>query len=74
MPAATSPWPPNLLIMFDVCEFGTPEQIKFAMDYYKENGYPPYCLAISEPKRALTTRAWSAWPPARATARCTSTA
>lgn len=44
------PMAPNLLIMFDVCEFGTPEQIKFAMDYYKENGYPPYCLAISEPE------------------------
>ena len=44
------PMAPNLLIMFDVCEFGTPEQIKYAMDYYKENGYPPYCLAISEPE------------------------
>lgn len=44
------PMAPNLLIMFDVCEFGTPEQIKYAMDYYVENGYPPYCLAISEPE------------------------
>lgn len=41
---------PNLLIMFDVCEFGTPEQIKYAVDFYYENGYPPYCLAISEPE------------------------
>ena len=43
------PMAPNLLIMFDMCEFGNPEQIKYAIDYYKENGYPPYCLAISEP-------------------------
>ena len=43
------PMAPNLLIMFDMCEFGNPEQVKYAMDYYKENGYPPYCLAISEP-------------------------
>lgn len=43
------PMAPNLLIMFDMAEFGSPEQVKYAMDYYKENGYPPYCLAISEP-------------------------
>ena len=43
------PMAPNLLIMFDMCEFGNPEQVKYAIDYYKENGYPPYCLAISEP-------------------------
>ncbi len=36
--------------MFDMVEFGTPEQIQYAVDYYKENGYPPYCLAISEPE------------------------
>ena len=44
------PMAPNLLIMFDMVEFGTPEQIQYAIDYYKENGYPPYCLAISEPE------------------------
>ena len=44
------PMAPNLLIMFDMVEFGTPEQIQYAVDYYKENGYPPYCLAISEPE------------------------
>ena len=44
------PMAPNLLIMFDVCEFGTEEQIKYAVDFYYENGYPPYCLAISEPE------------------------
>ena len=44
------PMAPNLLIMFDRVEFGTPEQIQYAVDYYKENGYPPYCLAISEPE------------------------
>ena len=35
------PMAPNLLIMFDMVEFGTPEQIQYAIDYYKENGYPP---------------------------------
>ena len=35
------PMAPNLLIMFDMVEFGTPEQIQYAVDYYKENGYPP---------------------------------
>ena len=44
------PMAPNLLIMFDMVEFGSPEQIQYAIDYYKENGYPPYCLAISEPE------------------------
>lgn len=43
------PMAPNLLIMFDMVEFGTPEQVQAAIDYYKENGVPPYCLAISEP-------------------------
>ena len=31
------PMAPNLLIMFDMVEFGTPEQIQYAVDYYKEN-------------------------------------
>jgi crotonobetainyl-CoA dehydrogenase len=43
------PMAPNALIMFDMCEFGSDEQISYAIDYYKEHGYPPYCLAISEP-------------------------
>jgi crotonobetainyl-CoA dehydrogenase len=43
------PMAPNALIMFDMCEFGNPDQIAYAIDYYKEHGYPPYCLAISEP-------------------------
>ena len=32
-----------------------PEQIQYAIDYYKENGYPPYCLAISSPRPAPPT-------------------
>jgi alkylation response protein AidB-like acyl-CoA dehydrogenase len=44
------PMAPNLLIMFDMAEFGSPQQLEYAMDYYKEYGYPPYCLAISEPE------------------------
>lgn len=44
------PMAPNLLIMFDMVEFGTPAQVEAAIDYYKENGVPPYCLAISEPE------------------------
>ena len=32
------PMAPNALIMFDVCEFGTEEQIKYAVDFYYENG------------------------------------
>ena len=32
------PMAPNLLIMFDMVEFGTPEQIQYVVDYYKENG------------------------------------
>ena len=51
------PMAPNLLIMFDMVEFGTPEQIQYAVDYYKENGYPPYCLAISEPDGGSDTMA-----------------
>ena len=44
------PMAPNPLIMFDMCEFGNPvSRSTYAIDYYKENGYPPYCLAISEP-------------------------
>lgn len=43
------PMAPNLLIMFDMCEFGSEDQINYAVDFYKEHGYPPYCLAISEP-------------------------
>ena len=49
------PMAPNLLIMFDVCEFGTEEQIEYAVDFYYENGYPPYCLAISEPEAGSAT-------------------
>lgn len=43
------PMASNLLIMFDMVEFGTPEQVQTAIDFYKSNGIPPYALAISEP-------------------------
>ena len=43
------PMAPNLLIMFDVCEFGTPEQIQKYMDAYMETGWPLCSLSISEP-------------------------
>ena len=56
------PMAPNLLIMFDMVEFGTPEQIQYAVDYYKENGYPPYCLAISEPEAGSANQYMTARP------------
>jgi alkylation response protein AidB-like acyl-CoA dehydrogenase len=43
------PMAPNALINFDILEFGNPEQIKDAMDYYFTQGIPKYALAISEP-------------------------
>ncbi|RDB64723.1 acyl-CoA dehydrogenase [Gordonibacter sp. 28C] len=45
----TVPFVSSTLIIFDVLEFGSPEQIKFCMDTYYETGRPPYALAISEP-------------------------
>ena len=56
------PMAPNALINFDVLEFGNPEQIRDAMDYYYAQGIPKYALAISEPgagsdNQSMTTTA-----------------
>lgn len=48
--AATVPFINNSVAMFDICEFGNPEQIKMAVDTYMETGRPPFSLAISEPE------------------------
>lgn len=45
----STPFELNLLSMYDICEFGSPEQIQFCMDYYNEEGRPCFALAISEP-------------------------
>ncbi|MFQ8868972.1 MAG: acyl-CoA dehydrogenase family protein, partial [Eggerthella lenta] len=42
------PMAPNLLIMFDMVEFSTPS--RSSTRGLLQNGYPPYCLAISEPE------------------------
>ncbi|ACL18377.1 alkylation response protein AidB-like acyl-CoA dehydrogenase [Desulfitobacterium sp. LBE] len=47
---ATIPLLSNILNMYDVVEFGTPEQIKLTMDITKETGSPAFLLAISEPQ------------------------
>lgn len=46
---AVTPFVFNSATMYDICEFGTPEQIKLGMDGYKKEGRPPFALAISEP-------------------------
>ncbi|MHB8074758.1 acyl-CoA dehydrogenase [Desulfosporosinus fructosivorans] len=47
---ATIPLLSNILNMYDVVEFGTPEQIKLTLDITKETGDPAFLLAISEPQ------------------------
>lgn len=47
---ATIPLLSNILNMFDIVEYGTPEQIKLTMDITKETGNPAFLLAISEPQ------------------------
>lgn len=39
----------NSLTMFDIVEFGSPEQIQKCMDAYLETGWPLCSLSISEP-------------------------
>ncbi|KUO61646.1 MAG: acyl-CoA dehydrogenase [Gracilibacter sp. BRH_c7a] len=46
---ASTPFMLNSLVMFDMCEFGSPEQIQFAMDAYTKVGKPCFSLAVSEP-------------------------
>ena len=48
--AATVPFINNSVAMFDIVEFGNPEQIKMAVETYMETGRPPFSLAISEPE------------------------
>lgn len=47
--ACTTPFTLNSLVVFDMCEFGTPEQINLCMAMYEKTGKPNICLAISEP-------------------------
>lgn len=39
----------NALTMYDMAHWGNAEQIKFCMDFYKQNGKVPFALALSEP-------------------------
>lgn len=43
------PFSLNALLMYDLCEFGNPEQIKLGLDAFRKTGYPNFSLAISEP-------------------------
>ena len=57
---ASTPFILNSLAMFDICEFGSPEQIKFVMDHFEKTGKPCFALGISEPgagsdNNAMTT-------------------
>jgi crotonobetainyl-CoA dehydrogenase len=47
--AAVTPFLLNSVAMFDICEFGSPDQIKFCMDLYQRTGKPCFAMAISEP-------------------------
>lgn len=47
--AATVPFINNSVAMFDIVEFGSPEQIKWSVETYLETGRPPFSLGISEP-------------------------
>lgn len=49
MTGATMPFISNILMMFDMVEMGTPEQIKMAVDTYEQTGRLVFSLAISEP-------------------------
>jgi alkylation response protein AidB-like acyl-CoA dehydrogenase len=48
--SALLPFISNILTMYDVAEFGTPEQIEIATDIYRETGKACISLAISEPE------------------------
>lgn len=47
---ATLPFLSNILNLFDMVEFGTPEQINLTLSLYRETGRPSFLLAISEPQ------------------------
>ncbi|KUO60036.1 MAG: acyl-CoA dehydrogenase [Gracilibacter sp. BRH_c7a] len=48
--AAVFPFMSNILNMFDMVEFGRPDQIMTMMEIYKQTGKPAFSLAISEPQ------------------------
>ncbi len=50
----------NSLTMFDICEFGTPEQIQQSMDEYMSTGWPLGSLSISEPGAGSDNRSMTA--------------
>ncbi len=43
------PWVLNNINMFNILEFGSPEQIEICMDIYKQTGIHSFAMAISEP-------------------------
>jgi alkylation response protein AidB-like acyl-CoA dehydrogenase len=47
--AVTTPFVLNSVAMFDICEFGSREQVEFCMDIYNKTGKPCFAMAISEP-------------------------
>lgn len=48
--AAVFPFMSNILNMFDMVEFGRPDQITAMMEIYRQTGKPAFSLAISEPQ------------------------
>ena len=46
---ATMPFMSYGLAMYDIAEFGTPEQVKMGMEMYKQTGQQCFSLALSEP-------------------------
>lgn len=48
--AATMPFISNILNMYDMAEFGNPEQIAMCLRAYEETGKSCFSLAISEPQ------------------------
>ncbi|NLI92368.1 MAG: acyl-CoA dehydrogenase [Peptococcaceae bacterium] len=48
--AAVFPFMSNILNMYDMVEFGRPDQITTTMEIYRQTGKPAFSLAISEPQ------------------------
>jgi crotonobetainyl-CoA dehydrogenase len=51
---AVLPFMQNSVAMFDMVDFGSPEQVKFCMYLYKETGQAPFSIAVSEPNEDQT--------------------
>ena len=47
--------------MYDVCEFGTPEQVSLVVDQYNKSGKPIASLALSEPGAGSDNKAMSTY-------------